>query len=103
MQKETVFKKKVMSFLKTLPLTWFVKIQQVALRGTPDILACINGVFIALELKASNESPISLLQEFNLASIKKAGGVGLVVTPETWFTDRQVLASLSKTDIMGVS
>lgn len=103
MQKETAFKKKVLAFLKTLPMTWYVKIQQVAIRGTPDIIACIKGVFVAIELKASDDAPISLLQEFNIAAINRAGGVGLVVTPETWHTDRQMLISLSKHEFVEVS
>ena len=95
MQKETVFKHKVLHFMRTLPHTWVTKIQQVVIRGTPDILACIRGTFVAIELKSTEDSVIAALQVFNLDSIKKAGGISLVITPETWFNDKKFLEDLA--------
>jgi Holliday junction resolvase len=46
--------------------------------GTPDILACLNGRFIAIEAKAGKNKPTDL-QTFNLKRIDEAGGLALVI------------------------
>lgn len=95
MQAETRFKNRVMAFLETLPDCWFSKIQQVGIRGTPDILCCINGYFVALELKSSLAAEIAALQVHNLKAITNAGGISFISTPETWFNDMETLRELS--------
>jgi len=42
--------------------------------GTPDIICCINGKFLAIEVKQPNKSP-RINQISNLTNIRKAGGV----------------------------
>lgn len=84
MQPETRFKNRIRPLLKALPNTWLTKTQQRALRGTPDFLMCVNGRFVALELKKSSKEKPDPLQLHNLELIQKAGGVGLVVFPENW-------------------
>lgn len=81
---ETKFKEKVRSALETLPNTWCEKIQQVAIRGTPDFLCCVNGSFVALELKKDDKQELDALQKYKLAQIENAGGLGLKITPENW-------------------
>ncbi len=49
--------------------------------GVPDILACIEGHFAGLELKAPNGKP-SDLQLINLKKIDDAGGIALLLYPE---------------------
>lgn len=83
-QKETNFKNRIRPLLKALPNSWNVKTQQRALRGTPDILMCVAGKFVALELKRSAKEKPDPLQEHNLKLIRDAGGVGLLVFPENW-------------------
>jgi len=78
---ETKFKEKVMEDLDTIPC-WYSKIQQVAIRGIPDILLCIRGHFVAIELKVDSE--LTPLQVYNLNKISKAGGAAYVATPKTW-------------------
>ena len=41
--------------------------------GTPDIFACINGKFIAFEIKAEKGKPTEL-QLYNQRKIKECGG-----------------------------
>ena len=79
---ETAFKELVAEDLKTIKDIWFSKIQQVAIRGTPDFLVCLRGKFIAMELKV--DSPLTLLQKYNLKRIEKSGGEAMVVTPDNW-------------------
>jgi hypothetical protein len=45
---------------------------------------CVNGMFVALELKKSKEEDPDLLQEHILDQINKAQGLGLKVSPENW-------------------
>jgi hypothetical protein len=46
--------------------------------GTPDILACLHGRFIAIEAKAGKNT-LTDLQTLNLKRIDEAGGVALVI------------------------
>ena len=46
--------------------------------GIPDIIACCNGMFLAIECKAG-KGTTTALQERELARIREAGGVGIVV------------------------
>ena len=83
-QPETILKEKVLADLKTLPNTWHVKVQQTTIRGTPDILACVNGFFVALELKRDNAQRPDKLQDYQLVKIREAGGASFIVHPENW-------------------
>ena len=49
--------------------------------GIPDILACLNGRFIAIEAKAGKNKPTDL-QTLNLKRIDEAGGLALVINEE---------------------
>jgi hypothetical protein len=85
MQPETRFKLRVQKRLKLVPNLWQIKVQQVALRGIPDILICYKGHFIAWELKVPpNKVKQGSLQEYNLEMIKQAGGISREVTPENF-------------------
>lgn len=46
--------------------------------GVPDIIACYNGLFIAIECKAG-KGKTTALQEKSLEAIRVAGGVALVI------------------------
>lgn len=46
--------------------------------GVPDILICHKGRFIAVECKAG-KGKVTALQQHNIDSINRAGGVALVV------------------------
>lgn len=84
---ETLLKEKCLTDLRKLPNSWWVKIQQVVIRGTPDILGVINGRFVAIELK-SDARDVSdsrfKLQKFNLDMIERAGGLTFVAHPDNW-------------------
>ena len=51
--------------------------------GVPDILACIDGYFVAIEVKADNGSPTDL-QLWTVDQIRKAGGFAFVLYPSGW-------------------
>lgn len=46
--------------------------------GTPDILACVNGRFVAIEVKRPSGGRVSALQKSKLKQIEAAGGVAIV-------------------------
>jgi len=81
---ETKFKEKVQKDLKTLNNCWFVKIQQASIRGIPDILMCLCGTFVAIELKRAEDAPRNKLQEWTLHAISHANGMSFICTPENW-------------------
>jgi len=81
---ETRFKNKIRPLLKRLPNSYWVKVAQVSTRGVPDYLGCINGHFIALELKCSDKEKPDPLQQWHLNQIAMAGGFGIAVCPENW-------------------
>ena len=74
---------KVNPFLKRLKNTKDFSVQQQAIRGTPDKLLCVSGLFVGLELKAKG-GVVTLLQAKTLEDIEKAGGIALVADPDNW-------------------
>ena len=67
----------------TIPIRgWFVKIWGGGMQkeGIPDILLCVNGIFISLELKSANGRP-SELQKKNTAMVNESGGLGVILYP----------------------
>ncbi|MDT6519718.1 VRR-NUC domain-containing protein [Enterococcus faecium] len=46
--------------------------------GTPDILVCVNGRFIGIEVKRPGGGTVSALQKSKLNKIENAGGVAIV-------------------------
>lgn len=51
--------------------------------GIPDILACVNGYFVGIEVKADNGKP-SPLQLHNITKIRQAGGFAFVLYPSAF-------------------
>lgn len=91
---ESSLKVKVQRDLKALKYCWFVKVQQVGIRGTPDILACVNGRFVALELKRGEKARVDELQTYTLKSISAARGNAWIVTPESWSEQFKLLKAI---------
>lgn len=51
--------------------------------GVPDIIACVNGRFLAIECKAGGNKPTAL-QVREIENIRSAGGVAVVANEENW-------------------
>lgn len=51
--------------------------------GVPDLLCCVNGYFVAIEVKSEKGKP-SELQLWNIQKIKESGGVAMVLYPKDW-------------------
>ena len=79
---ETKFKEKVYKDLETLKNTWYYKTQEVSRRGILDLILCVNGAFVSLELKV--DSKLSELQKRNIFKINKANGFATHADPNNW-------------------
>lgn len=60
--------------------SYYLKVHGSAFQpaGTPDILACINGKFVGIEVKKPKGGVVSELQKFKIKQIQNAGGVAFV-------------------------
>lgn len=63
--------------------------------GIPDILACVNGHFVAIEVKAQNGKP-SDLQLYNVKKIREAGGVAIILYPDGFDEFKKLIGKLKK-------
>lgn len=79
-KQETIFKERILPKLRALPNAWVLKTQEMGRSGTPDILMCLCGVFVAIELK-TDDGVVSPLQKYNLDKIADGGGIALIVSP----------------------
>lgn len=81
MAQEKNFENKIKAYLKSIG-AYFIKTHgdRFSRVGTPDIIACINGHFVAVEVKAANGTP-SDLQLHHIQQINKAGGYGVILYP----------------------
>ena len=87
---EKNFENKIKKYLKDNGC-WYVKYfaNRMTKSGIPDILACVNSYFVAIEVKASNGKP-SELQIYHRDEIRKAGGISIILYPEQ-FDDFKLL------------
>jgi Holliday junction resolvase len=78
---EKTFETKIKSFLDEQGI-WYVKFfaNRMTKEGIPDILACVNGYFVGIEVKAQNGKP-SDLQLYHCEKIRKSGGFAFVLYP----------------------
>lgn len=82
MPAEKNFENRIKSFLKENNI-WFVKFfaNGFTKSGVPDILACIKGRFVGIEVKAEKGKP-SPLQIYNKEQIEKSGGIAYILYPK---------------------
>jgi len=72
---------KIMRYLKTLPccFAWKEFGGMYSTSGLPDIICCINGMFVAFEVK-TDKGRLSKLQEIMIQRINAANGKAFKVT-----------------------
>ena len=82
MAEEKNFENKIKAYLKAIG-AYFIKTHgdRFSKVGTPDIIACINGHFVAVEVKATNGRP-SELQKYHINQIKESGGFAVILYPD---------------------
>lgn len=96
-KKETLFRENsVKPFLQHLANSHWFSIQQITLRGHPDIVGCVNGWFVGIEIKDVGEVPRAL-QKYHLDKIEKAGGIAISTSKENWDQVKELLNDLTTT------
>jgi len=80
MKKEREIIGQIKAYLKTLDNCFCFKTHGgfYGTAGIPDIIACVNGAFVAFEVKAE-KGKTTVLQEVCLKKIREAGGAAVVV------------------------
>lgn len=96
MAQEKHFENKIKGWLKEQGC-YFVKFfaNGYTKSGVPDILACVNGYFVGIEVKAQNGKP-SELQIHNVQQIRKAGGFAFIVYPSGFEKLKEILIGLKE-------
>lgn len=61
--------------------------------GTPDILASVNGYFLAIEVKADNGKPTELQLE-KIKEIRASGGFAYIAYPSGWQKLKDIIDGL---------
>lgn len=92
---EKTFENKIKKFIEGQG-GWQVKFfaNSFTKNGIPDILACVNGYFLAVEVKAQNGHP-SELQLHHCNEIRKAGGFAYVVYPSGFEKLKSIIDDLN--------
>jgi hypothetical protein len=76
---ENAVKAKCTDLLKAVGVYYFFPVANgMGRAGIPDIICCARGRFLAIECKAG-KGTTTALQEKELAAIRAAGGVALVI------------------------
>jgi len=76
--KEQDIQRKIIKYLEANG-AYVVKVVSATKSGVPDILACIKGQFVAIEVKTPKTiNNVSRLQKYNLATIEAAGGKTII-------------------------
>ena len=93
---EKNFETKVKKYLKASG-AYYVKFFANAFTkaGVPDILACVNGYFVGIEVKAEDGRP-SELQLLNIRKIKNAGGFAFILYPSAYDDFIKFIAGLQR-------
>jgi Holliday junction resolvase len=58
---------------------YVVRVLTSSKAGTPDLIVCAHGRFVALEVKRPSGGVVSPLQKHHIEKIQKAGGIAGVV------------------------
>lgn len=66
--------------------------------GVPDIVACVNGLFLAIETKANGGKPTAL-QIREIETIRRNSGVAVVVDETNWDMVRDLIRKMKNTII----
>lgn len=96
MAQEKQFETKIKRYLDSRG-AWYVKFFANAFTpsGIPDILACVNGYFVGIEVKAKSGTP-SELQLHQVRKIKDAGGFAFVLYPQKFNDFKEFIDGLTR-------
>lgn len=96
---ERNFQTKVLKRLRKLQRSWWVKINDNATVGLPDIIGCVNGIFVAIELKTN--SKLTEIQHYTLERLDSvAGAESFVATPDNFDEIFNYIEGISHVDFV---
>ena len=76
MRLESPLQKEIIDWLNSLPHQWNVKIILCNKKGTPDLIICYKGLFVAIEVKRPDgKGNKSKWQRYRIKEVRKAGGL----------------------------
>ena len=92
--REKIFEVKVKRYIEEQG-GWQVKFfaNKFTRAGVPDVLACIEGYFVGIEVKADNGVPTEL-QLKSIEQIRNAGGFAFVLYPSGFNTFKKFIDDL---------
>ncbi len=102
MTSEKAYENKVKKFLKEQG-AWFIKYWGGAAftkAGVPDLIACVDGHFLGIEVKSSN-GKASDLQLYHLKQIDEAGGFAILLYPNEFELFKNFILCLKADDRYG--
>lgn len=81
MATEKTITNKIRAWLKQCPGVWFFKVHGGVFQtpGIPDLILCVDGFFVALEVKQPGKKA-TVLQARTILNIREADGIAAVVT-----------------------
>lgn len=63
--------------------------------GVPDVIFCLNGYYMAVELKSETGRP-SKLQEYNIEEIRRAGGYAIILRPSGYEKFKRLIEEVKR-------
>lgn len=97
MAQEKQYEDKIKKFLSKVPNTYFFKFWagRFSKRGVPDIICCIKGRFVGIEVKAERGKPTPI-QVKNVREINESGGYAVIAYPKDFEKLKEDLINISK-------
>lgn len=94
MMSEKAYENKIKKFLKEKGI-WYIKYNPefYGRAGVPDILACCNGRFLAIEVKREN-GKVSPLQQHNINELKRNGAIALITRPSEFEKLKETICNI---------
>lgn len=96
---EKNFENKIKKFLDDQGC-WYVKYfaNRMTKSGIPDVLACVNGYFVGIEVKAQNGRP-SELQYHHRDKIREANGISIILYPDQFEDFKKFIIKLNMNSV----
>lgn len=100
MAAEKQFENKVKKYLEENGC-WYVKYfaNRNTKSGIPDLLACVNGYFVAIEVKTETGKP-SPLQLHHQEKIRQSDGISIILYPDQFDEFKFLIEGLKNNDIV---
>lgn len=94
MGSEKAYETKIKNYLKSRGIYYFKMYGCAATKaGVPDLICCINGRFVGIEVKAE-KGRVSPLQKINIEQIQSCGGIALVSYPDEFGSLTEIIEGI---------